>query len=286
MGRKRTKSPKLKDGKQSPPRHVLYKYPGKVDSKESAQLAFEEMRKQVSYDSTGGNSFVGYMVKTEIILEQISLLLSLAVLFEIQKRVNPDDLQFPLSVYGMAFCLLLTIWHLLQWSSEILQFFICGLLLFIFSPMLRTLTQLYSTDTVNVLAQCCAGAHLLFYNYGIGGIQPSFAFLMCLLLSSRFKSTEQVASYLLLAAFLLVAIPAAGRICRSYFRPNFPGLGINLVACFLLFQIIEPYYPLNLLYISFVAFVTFICPILISILGNFKNVVRGPWDVATIETFE
>ena len=174
----------------------------------------------------------------------------------------------------------------------------------IFSPMLRTLTEAYSSDTVFLLSGVCATVHLYMYGYypklrdlddfisSIGDISMvksvvslNPGFLMCLLLSSRLESSEQVASFLMSAVFLLLLYPAL--------LAEFHGIQLvnkqvslmvdvltNLCFFFVLSRALK-FYEQNCqigVYVVLSVLIVIISPTVLYITYRLKYVVEGPWD--------
>jgi len=245
---------------------------------------------------------------TAVVVQQISVVVAVYLAFLAHRELKDGEfvaLQYLVGAYG-AVAGLLMLWDASSRRGakvspptggpfvRLEAVALCTVLTMIFAPLLRTLTESYSSDTVFMQAAFCALVHLYLYDYCPEAqnistrldctMSLNASFLMCLLLASRLEHSEAVASFLLCCIVLLVLMP---QLILS-FRRQLPRVAdrvlflANWGAFWGLCQALCVYgqHQLVGLYSVVVGFVTIACPLLLRVLYSRKQVVRGPWDEA------
>lgn len=152
---------------------------------------------------------------------------------------------------------------------------------YMFSPLLHTLTDSISTDTIFSSTFIILFFHLLLHDYGIDGFLVSRTVsLNCGIFASICLASRLSSSF---HAFVLLVISAEVFALKPllFDRIWHPVMLLPFVAitCFLLFNI-----SLLILtvYLSTLVFVNLFCPYIFNKLHKNKCTISGPWDEALI----
>ncbi|OLY78120.1 Phosphatidylinositol N-acetylglucosaminyltransferase GPI2 subunit [Smittium mucronatum] len=164
-----------------------------------------------------------------------------------------------------------------------------ALILYFLSPVLRTLTEDTSSDTIWALTVVFFILNLTFHDYStnnltrissIGSISMNAAVLACVLLASRLKTNNSVFAFLVFALIWFALFPLLRRLLILTSRPYSIILTIVLAVTGTV-----AFFPISkavsLLHFSLSFFITFICPIWLIWIQRYKNEIHGPWDEAT-----
>ena len=163
------------------------------------------------------------------------------------------------------------------------------------TPVLHSLTQSFTDDTIGVLVVLAAAVHLFFYDYavrpagsrnrplhstGASAISLNAALLLAVLLGSRFDARAHVFGFDVIAALLLVVLPQirlrlaarAAPLASFALSALLPLLTTALIAS--VSRALAGMYAIAGLLVCFGA------PLLIVKLQRLKNRIAGPWDIA------
>jgi phosphatidylinositol glycan class C protein len=152
---------------------------------------------------------------------------------------------------------------------------------FIFSPLLHTLTDSISTDTIFFSTSFVLFMHLLLHDYEIDGFLVSKAISLnagifaSICLASRLSSSFHAFTLLVIAAEVFALKPL---LFQKVWKPYFV-IPIILASCYYLFSISK---VLLVIYLIVLTFVNLFCPFIFCKLNNHvhKNQVKGSWDEA------
>ncbi|KAH8379092.1 hypothetical protein KR009_003044 [Drosophila setifemur] len=153
---------------------------------------------------------------------------------------------------------------------------------YIFSPMLHTLTQAISTDTIYTMTFFVLLANLMFSNYGLDvdivskAISLNAAIFGAICLASRLPTSYHAFVLLVEAAVFFVLYPI---MTESNWHAAFM-LPIFVTCCLALYWIS---FPVLYLYAFTIIFVNFVCPFIFVKQQQFKFNIHGPWDEAIVE---
>ncbi|EDS29547.1 phosphatidyl inositol N-acetylglucosaminyl transferase subunit C [Culex quinquefasciatus] len=155
---------------------------------------------------------------------------------------------------------------------------------YIFSPLLHTLTDSVSTDTIFSMTFLVLMLHLIFYDYGVPAVIVSKAISLnaaifgAICLASRLSSPFH--------AFVLLEVAAVyfalGPILLAKIR-SVPLLVATVAVCFYL--LLQLSMTIFWTYVCVLAFVNGFCPLLFVRLQRHKNNIHGPWDEAIVSDF-
>ncbi|XP_053672956.1 phosphatidylinositol N-acetylglucosaminyltransferase subunit C [Anopheles nili] len=152
---------------------------------------------------------------------------------------------------------------------------------FICSPLLHTLTNSISTDTIFSMTFFVLILHLVFFDYGISAalvskaISLNAAIFGSICLASRLSSSLHAFVLLEVAAVFFALGPFLVR--KLY---SIELLVISIAVCsYFLYSISH---IILYTYLSALAFVNLFCPWLFVRLQRYKNNINGPWDEAIV----
>ncbi|KAH8245967.1 hypothetical protein KR026_001940 [Drosophila bipectinata] len=153
---------------------------------------------------------------------------------------------------------------------------------YLFSPMLHTLTQAISTDTIYTMTFFVLLANLVFSDYGLDvamvskAISLNAAIFGAICLASRLLTSYHAFVLLVEAAVYFVLYPI---MTEASWSPVFM-VPIFAACCSALYWISQ---PVLYLYASTIIFINFICPFIFVRLQQHKFNIHGPWDEAIVE---
>lgn len=154
---------------------------------------------------------------------------------------------------------------------------------YISSPVLHTLTDTVSTDTIYSMATFMMIIHLIFFDYGISAaivsssLSLNAAIFGSICLASRLSSPFH--------AFVLMTIAV------EYFAlfPKFRSIVSNQVPLIFIMVLLSIYFLYSLstvctiVFILFIIFTNIMCPIWFLRWYRYKDNIYGPWDEAVVE---
>ncbi|KAJ1660428.1 glycosylphosphatidylinositol anchor biosynthesis [Dispira simplex] len=156
------------------------------------------------------------------------------------------------------------------------------------SPILHTLTEDTSSDTIWAMSTCLIVTNILFHDYSSdpthtiafpGSIALNAAIFACVLLASRLSSNLHVFAFMSFALEWFALFPIFRRhLKRRLPKAHLTQTGILVGVAFALFWPITR--TLAILYILGVFCLTFLCPIWLIWIQRYKNEIHGPWDEA------
>jgi len=167
------------------------------------------------------------------------------------------------------------------------------------SPVLRTLTQTFSDDTVFALTTMCLLAHAAIYDYTevqrntdrmdnrvSGSVALNAAMSASVLLASRLKTNQEVFAFI----FFGIEIFALSPICRRHIRHASERVYVYVVTPLLFIITCSLLYCLASIilhvYILCFIFITFISSFWLIRSMKYKNEIRGPWDLPSIRVYQ
>lgn len=152
----------------------------------------------------------------------------------------------------------------------------------LFSPVLHTLTDTISTDTIYNMTFLMILIHLIFYDYGLSAAVVSKS----LSLNAAVFASVCLASRLPTAyhAFVLISIAVKCFVLFPMIRCKIgKPLVFPLIFVFgVVFILASISVTLTVLFVMLVLFVNFICPIMFVNYQKHKDNIYGPWDEAVV----
>ncbi len=153
---------------------------------------------------------------------------------------------------------------------------------YISSPLLHTLTQSISTDTIFTMTFFVMFIHLIFFDYGVPAFMVSTAISFnaaifgAICLSSRLSSSFHAFTLLIVSSEFFALLPL---FVERFWSPIWM-LAIVLLSSYFLLNLSL---SLWLTYISISFFVNIICPYVFVDQQKHKNNIHGPWDEAIVK---
>lgn len=167
--------------------------------------------------------------------------------------------------------------------SHVRTFIIFYIFARFFSPVLHTLTDTISTDTIYTTTFLMMVVHMIFFDYGISAaivsnsVSLSAAIFGSVCLSSRLSSSYHALVLITVGICCFLLFP----LLRNKYKKSVIITSISIfVVLYALFQLSI---IMALLFISTSVFVGLICPILFTKYQSYKQNIYGPWDEAIID---
>lgn len=157
---------------------------------------------------------------------------------------------------------------------------------YILSPVLKTLTETISTDTIYAMTIFMFLIHLIFSKYGSNDASLSESLSITssifgsLMLTSRLSSPLHAFSLLTVSVQLFVLLPY---LISRVNNKTFVSTGLIFGTLYLLSGVSV---TLSYVYIAISIFVHFICPIWYVKWQRYKENIYGPWDEAVIDSIK
>ncbi|KYQ90934.1 GlcNAc transferase [Tieghemostelium lacteum] len=158
------------------------------------------------------------------------------------------------------------------------------------SPVLRTLTNSFSDDTIWALTFILLLASLFFHDYGYTNnestkfsapVSLNAAIFASVLLGSRLTSNIHVFVLISYAIEIFALFPIVRHHLKRHSLEMHVGLTIILcTTCGTLLMGLNTL--LALVYIGIINVITFVCPIWLIFIQKYKNEINGPWDEASV----
>lgn len=163
---------------------------------------------------------------------------------------------------------------------------ICVLMFgYIFSPLLHTLTDSISTDTIFSTTGFVMFLHLIFFDYGISAFMVSRAISLnaaifgAICLASRLSSSLHAFVLLTLSTIFFALVPI---LVNKFWTPWWVIPFTVVCSCFL-YTISM---PVLVTYLLTLFFLNLVCPYLFVKQQKNKNNIYGPWDEAIVNDME
>lgn len=229
------------------------------------------------------------MQGTTVVIEKICLvtLFVLVFVYLYNKWVHPEIVFFCTSMlttvcffyYRMSFVESLNT-TIREDIRTLLIFLVFG---YIFSPVLHTLTDTVSTDTIYTMTFFMMCTHLIFHDYGLvaaivsKSISLNAAIFGSICLASRLASPYH--------AFVLMAIAIECFVLYPMLTTKLNGniFQITVLLPLIIYLLYNVSVSMTILFILLLIFVNVVCPYLFVNLQRYKENIYGPWDEAIVE---
>lgn len=167
--------------------------------------------------------------------------------------------------------------------SHVRTFIIFYIFARFFSPVLHTLTDTISTDTIYTMTFLMMIVHLIFFDYGIpaaivsNSLSLSAAIFGSICLASRLASSYHALVLITVAISCFLLFP----LLRNRYRKSV--MITSLLVTSVLYSLVQISQIISLLFIIIIIFVGVICPMLFTRYQSYKQNIYGPWDEAVID---
>lgn len=153
----------------------------------------------------------------------------------------------------------------------------------LFSPVLHTLTDTVSTDTIYTMTFLMMFIHLVCFDYGVSAavvsksLSLNAAVFASVCLASRLPSAYHAFVFISVAIKCFVLFPLIrSKIENPILIASVFGIAVVYVLFFI--SII-----LTVLFVLLLIFVNFICPVMFVQYQKYKDNIYGPWDEAVVD---
>lgn len=221
-----------------------------------------------------------------VLNNQISCITGFLIIFYAMysEKVSPTNILWPsflMTILGYIFLRRkhLTLTIILEDSKTLLTVLLFG---YLFAPILHTLTDAVSTDTIFSMTFIVMFLNLVFCDYGLSvamvskTISVNAAIFGSICLASRLSTSYHAFVLLVEAAILFALYPI---ITKEYWR-SYMFLPIFATCCYCLHLI-----STNVLwiYVGVTLFINIVCPCIFCLHQRHKHNIHGPWDEAIVE---
>lgn len=161
----------------------------------------------------------------------------------------------------------------------VLVFFIFGYLL---APVLKTLTESISTDTIYATTVFMMMIHLIFFDYGVkvlivsSSLSFNSAIFGAICLASRLSSPFQVFILLCVTVECFVMLPLVLARIQGSFITLF---SLTFLTLYFLWTLSL---TMTVLFVLTILFINVLCPIWFHKWYRYKDNIYGPWDEAVV----
>ncbi|PJF19564.1 Gpi2p [Paramicrosporidium saccamoebae] len=157
------------------------------------------------------------------------------------------------------------------------------------TPILKTLTEDTSHDTIWALSSLCLLVNVLFFDYMAEGprsddsVALNAAIFASVMLASRLSSSAHVFGLMTLSVLWFALFPVLRRAVFLY--DHRLDLLMSIILMVLAGSMLAAVGPVFLaLYVVSLLVGTIVCPAIFVYLQRFKNEIHGPWDEASVIT--
>lgn len=169
------------------------------------------------------------------------------------------------------------------WGNDLRTVLIFVVFGYQFSPVLYTLTDTVSTDTIYTMAFFMMLVHMIFFNYGVSAaivsnsLSLNSAIFASVCLASRLSSAYHAFVLLSIAVKCFVLFP----LLRNKIKDNV-ATTVALVSV-VIFGLVPVSFLMMMLFILTLIFINFVCPIMFVRYQKYKDNIYGPWDEAVVD---
>lgn len=225
-----------------------------------------------------------------IVNQEISIVTLFLIIFYYlyENTVQPQKLlfsSFALTSIGYLIHIILDINKLktvnvIEDSKTVIVVLLFG---YVFSPLLHTLTDSISTDTIFSTTFFILFFHLLLHDYGVDGFLVSKTIsLNCGIFASICLASRLSTPF---HAFVLLVISVEVFVLKPLLLEKVwkPAMLLPIIAI-TIYYLIEISHLILIVYLTTLFFINFLCPLIFQRLHNHKTIIQGPWDEALIES--
>lgn len=266
-------------------RKVLYEKQPYPDNYTDKEMFLRDLKKNVDFCEV---TFLEAVAGAVLFIQEFCTVVTFVVIYFtiINQWIDPTNIlncSSFLAIIGFVY-------YLITYSDNIreklgndfrtvLTFIVFGQL---FAPVLHTLTDTISTDTIYTTTFLMMVVHLIFFDYGASAaiVSQSLSFnaviFASICLASRLQSAHHTFILMTIATEAFVLFP----LLRAQLNRPF------LISSLLFFIDIYFLYHISnvglILFLITVIFVMLICPVLFVQYQKYKDNIYGPWDEAVV----
>lgn len=215
--------------------------------------------------------------------------LCIVIIFALSFYALNCDLISPLVLLVSSTSFSFIFYLLLYENSKIFPFWLmkstCAFVMsgYILSPVLKTLTETISTDTIYATTTVMMCIHLVFFDYGVSAVIVSTSLSLnaslfgSICLCSRLQTAFHVFVFITLAVQCFAVSPILLSSIKSSFTVLLSFVTITFLLCIRVSSLISG------LFICTIVFINLVCPYYFVKWHSFKDNIYGPWDEAIVQ---
>ncbi|KAJ8925082.1 hypothetical protein NQ315_001254 [Exocentrus adspersus] len=271
---------------RKPWRKVLYERQPYPDNYTDKKVFLRDLKKNIDFREV---TYLEAVLGASLLLQEFCTVVAFVLIyFYMVNKWVPPTAVFQWTSFLTVLCFA---YHLLRFSRDVreklghdlrtvLTFVVFGEL---FSPVLHTLTDTISTDTIHTTAFLMMLVHLVFFDYGVsaaivsGSLSLSAAVFASICLASRLSSAREAFILMTVATEAFVLFPL---LRNDMQKPVFITFVLLVSDTYFLYLIGN---LATTLFLSTVVLVTVICPVLFVRYQKYKDNIYGPWDEAVVD---
>lgn len=265
--------------KRKPWKKNLYENEGYPDNY-TDQSFLEELKKNINMRQvTVKEAILGAGLVTQ---EFCLVVLFIVAFVYIHNEWLPLELVLLQTALVSLFCYVICIYNQsgrLRHVRTVLVFFIFG---YVLAPVLKTLTESISTDTIYATTVFMMSVHLIFFDYGVkvpivsSSLSLNSAIFGAICLASRLSSSLQVFILLSITVECFILLPLVlAKVEGSFFILFF-------VIALSFYSVWSVSLTMTVLFVLVVLFINVLCPFWFLKWYRYKDNIYGPWDEAVV----
>lgn len=244
----------------------------------------EELKKNLHVRKvTFGEAFFGAALLTQEICVVVIFACSFVYLYN--EWIEPVDL----ILYSGCGCLIAYCclfygdFNFWKTSRTFSCYIVCS---YILSPVLKTLTETISTDTIYSTTVCTMLIHLIFFDYGVPALIVSSSLSLNSAIFGAVCLASRLPTPIAVTAFIHVTVQcfALAPLFLTRIGSSFFSLIFIITATAALLSTVS--LIMTLLFFILIFFINIVCPYLFIKLYSYKENIHGPWDEAVISVLD
>ncbi|XP_075229969.1 phosphatidylinositol glycan anchor biosynthesis class C isoform X1 [Lycorma delicatula] len=266
---------------QKPWKKNLYENEGYPDNYTDPSF-LDELKKNINlHQVTLTEAFLGAGLVTQELCLVIVFALSFTYLYN--EWTDPEIVFYCssiISLFGYIYYIYNESSGIMKHIRTIVVFLAFG---YILSPVLKTLTETISTDTIYVTTVFMMGVHLTFFDYGVkalivsSSLSLNAAIFGSICLASRLSTPFHAFVLLTISVETFVLYPLLlAKIGGSY-------LVLFLITFITTYSLWTASLTMTILFILAVVFINILCPYWFYTWQKYKDNIYGPWDEAVVQ---
>ena len=264
-------------------RKILYENQGYPDNF-TDKTFLQDLRKNINYQEVSFTDAV--LGASKIVQELCTVIIFVLIFFYFYNEwMNPNVVLMFSSIMSITMYILYiskcSFWHIMQDVRTVFIFYGFGRF---FSPVLYTLTDTISTNTIYTTTFIMMSIHLIFFDYGVpsavvsNSLSLSAALFGSICLASRLSSANHALILIIIAIKIFLLFPLL--------RKKFGSCVILSLVLVLptLCVLISLSKLITIVFLLALALIMVVFPMVFIKCQKFKNNIYGPWDEAVVNS--
>lgn len=271
----------VRNGRLKPWKKNLYSNEGYSDNYTDKSF-LEELRKNLHVRKL---TLLEAILGAALVTQRLCIVVIFALSFYALNcnLVSPLLLLFSTSFFSFIF------YYVLYENSKIISFWFmksaCAFVMsgYILSPVLKTLTETISTDTIYATTTVMMCVHLVFFDYGVSAVIVSTSLSLnaalfgSICLCSRLQTAFHVFVFMTIAVQCFAVSPILLSPIKSSISILLSFVTVTFILCVRVSSL------MSTLFLFTVIFINVVCPYYFVKWHSFKDNIYGPWDEAIVQ---